>query len=787
MKKKVILVAIAMLLLCTTAWGQATNYNIFGRPTADWFSGNSRDTALSWMRAIDPMVGTGATNIGTGSFLYVDSNVTVEGDGSSWTNAKDTINEAYDLCTANNGDIIYVAQGHAETLGTLTLDTEGVTIIGIGKGEDRPEITFDTTTDKITISAASNTISNISFLAGVHVVATAIEITADGDYTTIIGCDFPEPGTNTYDFMTAIQLTTAADYVTVANCTYKHADAVGPVEFIDGGAGAVQGLAVIGNYLYSEFSAAAIFSDQTDLEVLIADNVITNMTTNLYAIQMGASATGWLINNKVATDTYATAIEAGGLAVDQSTVWVDYGQTDTVAVPYFPNATGVARMSATEAAEIEAEVEDALEVKFLDNLAAVAVADEIVNESFLADITSGTQDWSTFVASTDSLEAISNKITALTGYIHSGTNSAATSTEPAVAALIGYGNDYFNTDWVMVVLLNADAVGTAPEGDVRDITDYVSTTGTFTIDATSAALASGDIVMVARKEAFVLAGIKSGTGAYPTGVANDSILAMILSKGAEAAASTYVNSTDSLEMISDKLGAFAGTAGASANESLLADMVLLQTDIQTIITDTAAMDDASGMQTLTGTAAVSTTGITGAPTAQTLADTLHKDGSFTFDNTTDSLEAIADEQEYSMTITRTAAATLGNGTTNLFVVSAPVEVTSLVGIVANALKTVANDCKFIITTTVPSASVDLTSAVECSADAAGVSYILGATVGAALVPTDAGVVQSSALKFIAPAGTIGWNSAGTYDADDSIVFYIKYKPLISGARVTASP
>ena len=162
---------------------------------------------------------------------------------------------------------------------------------------------------------------------------------------------------------------------------------------------------------------------------------------------------------------------------------------------------------------------------------------------------------------------------------------------------------------------------------------------------------------------------------------------------------------------------------------------------------------------------------------------------YSFDNTTDSLEAIADEQEYSMTVTRTkgGAIDLVSGTNNLFVVSGPVEVTSLVGIVANTLKAVANDCKFMITTTVPAATADITSAVECTTDAAGTSYICGATFGAALVPTTAGAVASSALKFIAPAGTISWVSAGTYDADDSIVFYIKYKPLISGARVTASP
>ncbi len=43
------------------------------------------------------------------------------------------------------------------------------------------------------------------------------------------------------------------------------------------------------------------------------------------------------------------------------------------------------------------------------------------------------------------------------------------------------------------------------------------------------------------------------------------------------------------------------------------------------------------------TKAVSTVGVTGAPVASTLADTLHKDGSFTYDNTTDSLEALSDK------------------------------------------------------------------------------------------------------------------------------------------------
>jgi hypothetical protein len=52
----------------------------------------------------------------TGDVFYVDSNVANEGDGTSWTRAKDTLDEAVALCAIDNGDVILVAQGHAETM-----------------------------------------------------------------------------------------------------------------------------------------------------------------------------------------------------------------------------------------------------------------------------------------------------------------------------------------------------------------------------------------------------------------------------------------------------------------------------------------------------------------------------------------------------------------------------------------------------------------------------------------------------------------------------------------------
>ncbi len=497
--KRIIFTMVLVAALCLSATAQ--NKNIFAKPNSRWLEGTTVDPLWNWLKWADPLIGAGSAT-GTGTLWYVDSAVSNEGDGSSWTNARDTIEEAYDL--ASTGDFIYVAQGHAETLGTLVLDTAGITIVGIGQGEERPEITWDGTGDIITISGASNTISNLSFRAGVHAITTGINITADGDYTSILYCDWPEPSDNTFDFITAIQLAGASDYVTVAYNTYKHADAVGPAEFIDGGATALTGLAVIGNLIHTESTAAPIFSDQTDLEMFIAYNVITNMTTGIRAIDLGAAATGWLIGNKTATDAIGTSVDPGACFIDETTVWSDFDLTDVTGVPIFTNNTGVNRWGVTELAQIEGEATDALEADHLDHFFAVSVADEIVNDSYGADIAASDGDWSGFDKTTDSLEAIRDAIDAITGVGFRGDATSAGGTATFISTdMTGFGDDYFNTNWKMIIVFDAGSAGAAPEGDVRDIVDYESSTGTFTVAPVwsgAQSTASGDKALVLRDQ-----------------------------------------------------------------------------------------------------------------------------------------------------------------------------------------------------------------------------------------------------------------------------------------------
>ena len=84
---------------------------------------------------------------------------------------------------------------------------------------------------------------------------------------------------------------------------------------------------------------------------------------------------------------------------------------------------------------------------------------------------------------------------------------AASATTIDCADLADYGEDYFNLGWKMCILYNYGTPGAAPESEWRDITNYVTATGIFTVAAFSADVHENDYIMVARDE-FVNASMR---------------------------------------------------------------------------------------------------------------------------------------------------------------------------------------------------------------------------------------------------------------------------------------
>lgn len=124
----------------------------------------------------------------TGNATYVSSVTgSATSDGSNIESPISSIDAAVGVATANNGDVIFVLPGHTETLATATalvLDKAGVTVIGLGSGNDRPKITLGTlATTTISITAASVTLKNIIVIGALDGLNSAITIT--GDYCDI--------------------------------------------------------------------------------------------------------------------------------------------------------------------------------------------------------------------------------------------------------------------------------------------------------------------------------------------------------------------------------------------------------------------------------------------------------------------------------------------------------------------------------------------------------------------------------------------------------------------------
>jgi len=122
-----------------------------------------------------------------GSIFFVNSNASNANDsnsGKSWSSPLATLDGAINKCTANNGDMILLAPGHSETYSTTgakaIFDVAGITVVSVGKGDNRATFNFGHTGATFTVSANSIVLAGLLFVAAVDQVTT---------YGTISGSD----------------------------------------------------------------------------------------------------------------------------------------------------------------------------------------------------------------------------------------------------------------------------------------------------------------------------------------------------------------------------------------------------------------------------------------------------------------------------------------------------------------------------------------------------------------------------------------------------------------------
>lgn len=247
--------------------------------------------------------------VNTSDEYYVDS---VNGDdgrsGKSKETAVATLDYAIGLTTANQGDIIYVLPGHAETVTTaITCDMAGVTIVGIGEGKKRPAFTCNAAIDAITVTAANVKIHNLYFPASTLTgVTSRINIAAAN--CEVSDCLFL---CGVYDLET-ITITADGDDAIIQDNEFDvnsagEADAAIEIE-----AAGVNGLKVINNLFdgYDDTQAwdvGAINSGAAHTNCLIKGNI------SLYGagIIFSAAATGVICDNYLAEGTLGSMLDPG--------------------------------------------------------------------------------------------------------------------------------------------------------------------------------------------------------------------------------------------------------------------------------------------------------------------------------------------------------------------------------------------------------------------------------------------------------------------------------------------
>jgi len=277
-----------------------------------------------------------------GNIFWVDSGESKGGDtdghGHNPGTPFLTIDYAIGQCEASNGDIVYVAPGHAETIvgaGGITMDVAGVSIIGMGTGDMRPTITFTTAAAaSVLVSASDCVIANMRFICNITSQVHMIDVA--GDDLEIYGCSFKEGSATGLCFISADTADGDSDNLYIHDCDFYAPTAGNYDQAIDLGKDHT-GVRINNNDIYGDFDEACVDAPTAGnacANLRIKGNDLSNLLTGQHVIQLsGTAVTGRIVHNLCQTDTQATTIDGSACSCFDNW-WCDVdGSNDEEAVP----------------------------------------------------------------------------------------------------------------------------------------------------------------------------------------------------------------------------------------------------------------------------------------------------------------------------------------------------------------------------------------------------------------------------------------------------------------------
>jgi len=246
-------------------------------------------------------------DVHSGNVYWVDSNGGNDQGKGTFTRPFATVDAAIGRCVTDNGDIIYVKAGHAETITTgITADIAGISIIGLGNGKNRPALTINAAIDGINVTGANITIKNLYFPASTLTGVTA-RINVGAANCMISDCLFL---CGEHDAET-ITIAAAGDDLSVIDCEFVVTDN-GPDAGIEIEAAGVDGLKVIGCYFNggsdtNGWDVGGINSGAAHTNCLIKDNVFLFGPGVIFS----AAALGIIADNRFGEGTLGSMLDPG--------------------------------------------------------------------------------------------------------------------------------------------------------------------------------------------------------------------------------------------------------------------------------------------------------------------------------------------------------------------------------------------------------------------------------------------------------------------------------------------
>lgn len=275
----------------------------------------------------------------TGNVFFVMAGGTdTAGYGTSPDAPFATIDFAIGQCTADQGDIIIVMPGHAETISAaagIDADVAGITILGLGEGESRPTITFSTAVAAdLDVDAADITIKNILFKCDIDSQTAMIDVNAK-DFL-MEDCELREGSAK--QALTYIDLNGGAANA-VDRATLRRIKIVSYTAGADKGIGleeVADEVTIEDCVIDGDFTNAGIHNPTgkilTNLRLL--RNVVRNRQTTDHAIELVSACTGEAVGNSLFADTAASVFDPGSLfcAGNRQATAIDQESADIIAL-----------------------------------------------------------------------------------------------------------------------------------------------------------------------------------------------------------------------------------------------------------------------------------------------------------------------------------------------------------------------------------------------------------------------------------------------------------------------